>query len=81
MKFGLWTNGSLILAVLDTSVERRGIRHNQLTFSRLQNISDVNRIHQGVAGLCFASIEYELSQNPDVFMNTLCPLQWRRVPT
>lgn len=80
VKFGMWTNGRVILAALDTSYWHRGRKINQLTFSRVQDISDANHIHQGVAGLCFASIEHKLSQNPQVFMDTLCPPQWRRAP-
>lgn len=85
VKFGFWTNGQHVFAALDTSHRdmRSGRMINELTVSRLQDITSDNYIYQGLTGLAFASIEYSRladDAQKTAFINTLCPPHWRNLP-
>lgn len=62
VKFGIWTNGELIVMAINTTDETvpEEQRTHELTFSTIKDICDTNDIYQGLAGFCLASIEYSL---------------------
>lgn len=82
VKFGVWTNGKIIFAALNTSHVEEGRMVNELTLSRPQNIHQANFIYQGLVGLSFASIECRRLNPAEqlAFINRLCPPQWRHFP-
>lgn len=76
--FAIFTNGHKIFAAINTS--QAGV--NELTLSMMQDLTTDNIVYQGVAGICFASVEYH--SLPDhlksIFRERLCPPAWRIVP-
>lgn len=85
VKFGMWTNGMLIVMAINTTDETvpEDQRIHELTFSTIRDICGTNEIYQGLAGFCLASIEYSLLATVDAkmdFINSLCPEDWRVVP-
>lgn len=85
ISFGIWTNGDeIVVAIVTTdNTVPENERLNELTFSHIQDINEGDFIYQGIAGLCFASIEHkniEDEEGKQAFIDALCPPESRMLP-